>query len=223
MWGASRSPKSGKTIRTFFGDRLGKDHTLPSDYSAYKDKLINMVCQFESLWDRNFGWISTVQHRIDLKKTDSLPIYSVPYGAGPSTKEFEIQEINWMFAIPGIEPVQTEWASPIVFVPRKVWTLSFCINYRKLIAMKIWDLYSVVQMDEGVDSLCDVTIFLTLGTNSRHWQGEIMEEDRAKTNFMSYHGLLCFTCMRIRLERLNKQWTSYSRKWKSSRNSPFSI
>lgn len=85
-----------------------------------------------------------------------------PYQAGPKAPEFEKHEIDKMLKHQVISPAQTEWASPIVFTPEKDCTLRFCIDYSKPYAVTICNLYPIPRMGECINSLGDVTIFLTL-------------------------------------------------------------
>lgn len=48
-----------------------------------------MLTQSESMWDGNLGLIEAEQLGIELDKTDSLPIHSAPYRAGPKTSDFD--------------------------------------------------------------------------------------------------------------------------------------
>lgn len=50
-------------------------------------------------------------------------------------------------------------------------------------------------MDECIDTLGDAMIFSTWHANSRYWQIEIAEGDRARIAFASDHGLLGYIHM----------------------------
>lgn len=47
-----------------------------------------------------------------------------------------------------IEHVQTEWASLILFAPKKDGSLRFCFNYRKFNSAKVGYWYPIPRMDE---------------------------------------------------------------------------
>ena len=91
-----------------------------------------------------------------------------------------------------IEPTSAEWASPVVFVPKKDGTMPFCVDYRKLNGVTARDSYPLPRMDECIDSLGDSNYFTTLDCNSGYWQVEIAEEDCDKTTFASHSGLYRF-------------------------------
>lgn len=68
-----------------------------------------------------------------------------------------------MFAMDVNELAQTEWVICTLVARMKDGTLRFCVNYRKLNEVIIWDTYLVPLMDECIESLVDATIFLDVG------------------------------------------------------------
>jgi Reverse transcriptase (RNA-dependent DNA polymerase) len=69
------------------------------------------------------------------------------------------------------------------------------VDYRKLNALTVRDLYPLPRMDEYLDSLGDAVIFSTMDCNSGYWQIPISEEDRDKMAFVTHKGLHRFTRM----------------------------
>jgi hypothetical protein len=61
-----------------------------------------------------------------------------------------------------IEPATSEWASPVVLVPKPDGSLRFYIDYLKLNAFTVRDTYPLPRMDECIDSLRDAVVFSTL-------------------------------------------------------------
>jgi Reverse transcriptase (RNA-dependent DNA polymerase) len=92
-----------------------------------------------------------------------------------------------------IEPAMSEWASPIVMVPKPDRSLRFFVDYRKLNANTVPDTYPLPSMDECIDSIGEAVIFTTLDCNSGYWQIPIDPIDMDKTAFTSHHGLYRFT------------------------------
>lgn len=139
---------------------LHEDLIFSDEYSAYRDKFINMLTEFESMSDGDLGPIRAVQDWTKIEKKDSLPIHSAPYCTEPKAWEIEKQEINWMNACHGrYRTYQDGMGLTFVCTPKKQGTLHFCIENRKLNAVTIRDSYTVRRMDECVDSLGDATIF----------------------------------------------------------------
>jgi hypothetical protein len=81
-----------------------------------------------------------------------------------------------------IEPSTSEWAAPIVLIPKPDGSLRFCIEYRKLNEVTKRDSYPLPRMDDCLDSLWAATIFTTLDANSGYWQLEVADEDKDKTS-----------------------------------------
>ena len=94
-----------------------------------------------------------------------------------------------------IEPSTSEWATPVVFAPKKDGTLRFCIDYRRLNAVTLRDSYPIPRMDECIDTLGDAKIFSTLDCNSGYWQIMMDDADKEKTAFVTHQGLFHFTRM----------------------------
>ena len=88
-----------------------------------------------------------------------------------------------------IELSRSEWAGPVVLVPKKDGTLRFCVEYWRLNALTRRDSYPIPRMDECINSFGDATIFSTLECNSGYWQVEVDEADKDKTTFTSHMGL----------------------------------
>jgi hypothetical protein len=88
-----------------------------------------------------------------------------------------------------IEPSSSEWAAPIVLIPKYDGTLRFCIDFRKLNELTVRDSYPLPRMSDCLDSLGDAKIFSTLDANSGYWHLEMAEADREKTTFTSHRGM----------------------------------
>lgn len=57
------------------------------------------------------------------------------------------------------EPAKTYRASPIVFVPKIDGEIRFCVDIRKLNAFAVRESYSILRMDEFIDSLGTEKVF----------------------------------------------------------------
>lgn len=65
-----------------------------------------------------------------------------------------------------IEPAQTEWASPVIFILKKDRDVWFCAEYKKVNVETLRDSYLLAQMDKKIYSLGNAKIFSTLDGNS---------------------------------------------------------
>jgi hypothetical protein len=128
------------------------------------------------MWDGPLGRVNATTHLIDLVP-GAKPVHSQPYRAGPCARGAESAEVQRMLKEGVIEPASSEWASPVVLVPKTDGTLLFCVDYRKLNAVATRDTYPLPRMDECIDSLGDAHIFTTLDCNSGYWKIPVAPED----------------------------------------------
>lgn len=89
---------------------------------------------------------SMPQKRIIDLVPDAKPVKSPPYRAGPNNGELERAEIDKQMKAGVIEPAMTEWATSVLFVPKKDGKCCFCINYRKLNKLTVKHKYNLPRM-----------------------------------------------------------------------------
>ena len=100
----------------------------------------------ECLWDETMAEINITNNSIDLIP-GARPIKSVPYRAGPKTRDLEQLEIEKQVNARLIELSNSEWAAQMLFEPEKDGRLRFCIEYHELKLMTIKDSYRIPRMD----------------------------------------------------------------------------
>jgi hypothetical protein len=147
-----------------------------------------------SMWDGRLGHVHSATHRIHLVP-GAKPVHAQTYRAGPRARENEASEVQRMLKEGVIEPASSEWARPVVLVPKPDGSMRFCVDYRWLNALTIRDSYPLPRMDECIDSLGDAQIFSTLDCNSGYWQISVEPSDRDKTTFTSHEGTFRSTRM----------------------------
>ena len=164
-----------ETSRGSPGDPDAKSEDVPPDWRdevdlshlepSVRGKVLHMLSRHAGMWDGNLGTIRATRHRIDLKP-GSRPVHSQPYRAGMRARQEEADEIDRMLGMGVIEPSCSEWASPIVLVPKSDGSLRFCVDYRRLNALTVRDSYPLpLRMDECIDSLGDAVVFSALDCN----------------------------------------------------------
>ena len=135
-----------------------------------------------------------MEHRIELTP-GAKPFRCQPYRAGPRAREAEQSEVDEMLASGVISRSKSEWASPVVLIPKADGRLRFCVDYRRLNALIVRDTYPIPRIDECLDSLGEDKVFSTLDYNSAYWQIPVAEEDRPKTTFTCHAGSYQFNRM----------------------------
>jgi Reverse transcriptase (RNA-dependent DNA polymerase) len=165
-------------------------HLLPQE----RTKVFELLKKHRTMWDGHLGKVQSTSHRIELIP-GAKPVHAQPYRAGVRAREAESSEIQRMLKAGVIEPSTSEWASPVVLVPKPDGSMRFCIDYRRLNAITVRDSYPLPRMDECIDSLGDARVFSTLDCNSGYWQIPVNPGDREKTTFTSHEGLYKFLRM----------------------------
>ena len=150
--------------------------------------------RFEKLWDGRLGQAVGVHHRIVLRD-DAVPVRQPPHRAGPVARAAEKAEVDAMRECEVARKTQSEFASPMLLVPKPDGSWRACIDYRKLNDLTVKDSYPIPRMDECLDSLGHAKWFTTLDANSGYWQIPVHPEDVHKTAFVTHHGAYEFTRM----------------------------
>ena len=100
-----------------------------------------------------------------------------------------------------IEPSASEWASPIVLVPKKDDSLRMCVDYHRLNSMSVVDAYPTPRIDDLIDRLRSAKYMTTLDLTRGYWQVPVAPESRPRTAFTTPFGLYQFTVMPFGLQR----------------------
>lgn len=149
-----------------------------------------------SMWDGTFGSFKEAQRQSSLQKTDSCQrIHSSPYPLGQGQREIKSLEMDWVLSMDKIEPAQTEWSTPVLFVPGNGLPLGFRVNIQSSNAMRRQDSYPISCSVKWIKATGDTKMFSTLNGSTRYWNVEIGEDQRNKTVFTSHHAMFRLTHM----------------------------
>jgi hypothetical protein len=162
-------------------------HRTPQE----REKVLTMLGKHRTMWDGRLGQVHTIAHRIQLTP-GAKPAYSQPNRAGAKAREAKSVEIYRMFRAGVIEPAPSEWAIPVVLVPKPDGSMRFCIDYRRLNTVTVRDSYPLPRMDECINSLGDARVFSTLDFNSGYWQIHVSPQDKEKKTFTSHEASFNF-------------------------------
>src|SRR2546421_8927059 len=85
--------------------------------------------------------------------------------------------------------------TPVTLPKKKNGGFRFCIDYRKLNAVTIFDAYPMPRTDELLERFCTARWFTTIDLAAGFHQVEMKEEDKEKTAFVCSRGLYEFNVM----------------------------
>jgi len=97
-------------------------------------------------------------------------------------------EVNRMLEAKVVRPSTSEWAIPVVFVPKEDRSPLFCVDYRRLNAVTKKDSYPIPRMEDCIDSLGDARVFSRIDCNAGYWQIPMAPDDIDKTAFTCHMG-----------------------------------
>lgn len=86
--------------------------------------------------------------------------------------------------------VVAERTSTLAFVPKIDDRLQFCVNHRRLNAVREEDSCHIFQMNEFDDLLGKRKSFITFDTNFGFWQIKMDDKETNKTAFVTNHSIL---------------------------------
>ena len=171
-------------------DAVPLDH-LPAHVGV---QVRTMLAPYAGMWDGKLSEVRATEHRIELTSS-AKPFRCQPYRAGSRASEAKQASMDEMLAGGVIPRSKSEWASPVVLIPKSDGSLRFCVDYRRLNALTVRDTYPIPQIYECLDTLGEAKVFSTLDCNSGYWQIPVAEEYRPKNKFTFHAGTYQFNRM----------------------------
>ena len=162
------------------------------------EQLRELFKEFADVLQNRPGRTEVVEHRIETgaAKPVRLPPYRLPH----AYRETVQRELKEMLADGIIEPSTSEWAAPIVLVPKKDGSLRLCVDYRRRNGVTQSDTYPMPRVDELIDRLGGDKFITTLDLTRGYWQVPVAKADRHKTAFTTPFGLHQFKVMPFGLQ-----------------------
>jgi len=157
-----------------------------------------MLETHSSMWEGTLGVIRATQHAI-VTPPDALPNRAQPYRTGPFKRQIIADQINQMLKLNVIAHSHSDWASPVVIVPKKTGKARFCVDYRRLKNITKKDGYLLPRMEDCLDSLGDAPVFTSFDCTAGYWQVSLRKEDQEKTAFTTHGGIYHWLSMHFGL------------------------
>jgi hypothetical protein len=123
------------------------------------------------------------------------PVYKNPYRLSPIEVLEVERQIKGLLAMGLIEPSNSPYGAPILFVGKKDGSLRMCCDWRRLNSQTIKSRYPLPRIDQLLDQLHGATIFSSLDLQSGYHQILINPEDVPKTAFTTPFGHYQFKVM----------------------------
>lgn len=131
----------------------------------------------------------------EIRLTSDTPVrkkqYPLPFSA---TQTIE-KEVSSMLAMGVIEPSTSPYSSPVVLVGKKDGTTRFCIDFRWLNKITVFDAEPIPDPEDIFTRLSQAECFTKIDLSKGYWQIPVKPEDRPKTAFQTPSGLFQWTRM----------------------------
>lgn len=174
------------------GVKLGADDS-PHLTKAQQQELKQIIAEFQDVLSDIPGKTDLVDHKIETGS--ARPVRLPPYWLPQTMKETLQHEVKEMLKHNIIEPSKSEWASPVILVPKKDGTKRLCVDYRCLNSVTEADPYPIPRVDELIDRLGKAQFITTLDLTKGYWQIPVAPEARSKTAFVTPFGKYQFLTM----------------------------
>ena len=139
------------------------------------------------------GQTSLAQHDIKISSTE--PIRSKPYPLPYALRDTVNKEVDDMLHMGIIEISDSPYASPIVLVKKRDGSNQFCVDFRKLNKVTVFDAEPIPSQEQIFAKLANDHFFTKLDLRKGYWQIPVKPEARDKTAFVSPNGLYQFRMM----------------------------
>jgi hypothetical protein len=118
----------------------------------------------------------------------SQPVFSPMYRYSPAELAEIKSQLKKLLELKFIEPSQSSFGSPVLFVLKKDGSWRMCVDYRRLNNLTKKNRYPLPRIDETLDQLQGVKCMSSLDLQSGYHQIRIAEEDVEKTAFRTPFG-----------------------------------
>jgi hypothetical protein len=116
------------------------------------------------------------------------PVYKPMYRLTQAEKAEVERQVTELLCKGYIEPSQSPWGAPVLFVPKKDGGLRMCIDYRALNKLTVKNRYPLPRIEDLLEQLQGAKVHSGLDLASGYWQIRIDDEDVPKTAFRTHLG-----------------------------------
>jgi hypothetical protein len=170
-----------------------RDDEGPDLTAAQRTKVNDLLNQCKPAFSKVITVTPKILHRINTSTHG--PIAVPPYRLSPIRQSELRKEIDKMLEQHIIEESDSPWAAPVVMVPKTDGSYRICIDYRKLNAVTVPDVYPLPRIDDLLHTAGRTRYMSTIDLRAGYWQIAVQKEDLDKTAFITPFGLYRFNRM----------------------------
>ena len=174
-----------------------------------KDQIWKLLYQYQDVFTDVPKKTSVMKCKIQLN-TDE-PIRSKPYHVPQAMKETIKNEVDEMLKLGVIERSESSYGHPIVMVKKPDGSNWFCIDFRKMNQVTVFDPEPIPNPQDIFASLTGSKYFTKFDLTKGYWQLALEDKDKEKTAFLTPEGKFQFKYMPFGLVTAGAQFTKLMR------------
>ena len=127
------------------------------------------------------GETNLIEHRINLMSEQPVRTqqYPLPFAMTETVKE----ETKKMLDMGIVEPSTSPYLSPVVLVKKSDQTVRFCIDFRNLNKITVYNAEPISNPEEIFSKLATSKYFTKIYLSKGYWQIRLTEDSKEKTAF----------------------------------------
>lgn len=170
------------------GYTVGKQLTLEES-----KQLSELISQYSDVLSPKPGVTNLGKH--DIKLTSDTPIRVKPYPVPFSLKQVVIEEVKSMLELGVIEPSDSQYCSNYVIVKKPDNSNRFCIDFRPLNRVTVFDCEPIPNMEDIFVKLANCKYLSKIDLTKGYWQLPLTDSAKPLTAFQTPLGLFQFVTM----------------------------
>ena len=205
-----QSTAEGLSTCIFSQSETWEDVKLSKNLSEQEvTKLQDLMNKYTHIFSDKPKTTNVTTHHIDVQGAE--PIRQTPYRIPQAWKGEYETEIDRMIEEGIIIESSSEWASPVVLVPKKQdgkqTGIRVCIDFKKVNSLTKFDAYPLPRIEDLIENLGSANYISKLDLTKGYWQIPLSQESRDKTAFRTPHGLYEFTVLPFGLKTAGVTFT----------------
>ncbi|KAF4651215.1 DNA-(apurinic or apyrimidinic site) lyase, partial [Perkinsus chesapeaki] len=188
-----KKPRPGPAppvVKDWLLSHLNLEDTCLTDKPVERQRLEKLVLDHWDVFDyegRNLPEMTGVFHEIHLVE-GAQPVYCAPYRMSPEQKQALEAHVKDLLSQNLIEPSQSEWQSPVMFIAKKGGGWRVVQDFRRLNKLTEIPRYPLPLVAQVLDELSTSKIYSAFDARSGFWQVPLAPSSRYLTAFGTHIG-----------------------------------
>ncbi|XP_076449992.1 uncharacterized protein LOC143286334 [Babylonia areolata] len=218
VWEGTRTVERDIPLMPLEATEGPEDVVLAADNSSLKEAIREMTRGFRDVLTDLPA--CTNLETCTLNLTSDAPIRAKQYPLSYSQRETIQEEVQQMLKMGVIEPSSSPYSSPIVLVKKKDGKVRFCVDFRHINKITVFDAEPMPDVEALFSRLSAKKVFSKLDLSKGYWQIPMAEADRPKTAFTTPQGHFQWCVMPFGLKTAGAVFSRMMRKLVLPLNSP---